>query len=82
MDFAKVRAGTVPLADVLEDSRLPWSYHRFRPQFAPDMELQTARHAVHAEVARAPAAQMHHQADIRNGEEHENDNIGGVHASI
>jgi len=82
MQSTVCRAGKVHLADVLEDSRLPRRHHRFRPQFAPDMELQTARHAVHADVSRAPAAQMHHQADIRNGEEHENDDIGGVHASI
>jgi hypothetical protein len=46
------------------------------------VELQAARHTFHANVARAPAAQVHHQADIGGGQKHQNHDVCEVHALI
>jgi hypothetical protein len=71
-DSANVFAGTPPVR------------HDHRPglHFGANMELQAAIHSRHADVTRAPASQMHHQTNIRGGEQQQNQNICRIHTLI
>jgi hypothetical protein len=46
------------------------------------VELQTASYAIHADVARTPAAQMHDQANVRDRHQQQKHDIDYVHALI
>ena len=60
----------------------PRCNHRLRRQLTTNVELQTASHAIHTDIARSPAPQIHDQAYIGRGQKHQNHDVGEVHALI
>jgi len=64
------------------DARPARRHHEFGVQLPADVKLETAGHAVHAHVARAPAPQMYDQTDVGQSQQDQDQDIRVIHDSI